>query len=184
MNESYQIDFLIVSHDAERWNFSESTNLSEALMVATKTNNAKTPDGHQTIVVNLWHNPRTAFEAMAIARDAMREGVPNFLKGAKRIEIGGETWGEIVSVDEAVIKKDWFLPCAFAQSDLTRTAYRLAQGNLSLPTVSHQNEIPMCALGDLGKLGYDIRDIHDAFEISNSFTSFPAFWGHDSKNLI
>ena len=40
----------------------------------------------------------------------------------------------------------------------------------------------MCRLDQLGALGYDRRDIHDAFLISTEDSSpYPAFWGHEAK---
>ena len=37
--ENYQVEFLVASHDPERWNFSESTSLSEVMLVARKIRN-------------------------------------------------------------------------------------------------------------------------------------------------
>lgn len=186
VNRDYRLDYLIVSHDAEHWNFSESTNLSEALLVATRNHASKSPEGHQTIVVNLWRNPRTAVEALTIARDALQNGAPDLItgRGAKRIIVEGETWGEILSVDDTTIKQDWFLPCAFAQSDLIRMAYYLAKGCLWLPTIAEAQPIPICKLEELGKLGYDIRDVRDGFDPVDAPTPFPAFWSHDSKAVL
>lgn len=35
--KNYQLEFLVASQDPERWNFSESTSLSEVMLVAQKT---------------------------------------------------------------------------------------------------------------------------------------------------
>jgi hypothetical protein len=40
-------------------------------------------------------------------------------------------------------------------------------------------------LEELGELGYDQRDIHDAFTVSRTdWSPYPAFWNHNSKKVI
>jgi hypothetical protein len=64
--KNYQVEFLVASHDPERWNFSESTSLSEVMLVARKLEKEEDDSGKSTVVLNLWRNPDTAFEALAI----------------------------------------------------------------------------------------------------------------------
>lgn len=66
---SYGLECLIVSHEPDRWNFSENTDLSEVLVVAKKMaevrpGKRRSPD---VICVNLWKNPKTVFEALGVA---------------------------------------------------------------------------------------------------------------------
>src|SRR2546428_646651 len=68
INRKYQIEFLVASQDPERWNFSESTDLSEVLLVARKLRQNASPDNTPVVGVNLWRNPTTSFEALAIAQ--------------------------------------------------------------------------------------------------------------------
>jgi hypothetical protein len=82
------------------------------------------------------------------------------------------------------MKADWFLPCAFAQSDLTRTAYHLMQRNLKLPHSDKFEPIQLCQLTELGEIGRDRRDIYDGFELTTSKTIYPAFWGHDADTIL
>jgi hypothetical protein len=45
----------------------------------------------------------------------------------------------------------------------------------------------MCRLDELGGLGYDVRDIADAFEVDRSatrWTPHPAFWDHNAKRVV
>jgi len=65
IKEGYELEFVIVSHDPEQWNFSENTSLSEVLLVATKAP-AKVENPKRTVFVNLWKNPGTTFEALAV----------------------------------------------------------------------------------------------------------------------
>ena len=55
------------SHDPLRWNFSESTSLSEVLIIARKGYPDSPPSVKPLLSVNLWRNPTTAFEAFALA---------------------------------------------------------------------------------------------------------------------
>ncbi len=74
INTWFQIDYLIVSHDAQRWNFSESTSLSEALLVATRK--LRVAPDHKTRIVNLWRNPATVIEALPLVNQIQREDPP------------------------------------------------------------------------------------------------------------
>ena len=186
INSKYAIDYVIASHDPQRWNFSESTDLSEVLLVATKYGNLAPSHtkGNKTIAVNLWRNPTNALEALSISTQILRATPPDLVagQGATSIMLNGEKAGEITSYSWQDMQKDWFLPCAFAQSDLIRTAYSLFQGILRIPTTNEESSFEVCQLSELGALGYDRRDIHDGFDLTPSVTNYPSFWGHDAAS--
>ena len=49
------------------------------------------------------------------------------------------------------------------------------------------HSIPLCRLDALGGIGYDVRDITDAFEVdrtASNWTPHPGFWNHDSKRVV
>jgi hypothetical protein len=187
INQKYRIDYVVVSHDAERWNFSDSTDLSEVLLVATKNPNNGAPKGqHQTTAVNLWRNPTSALEALAIAAQILEGEPPDLVtgQGAAQLRINGHKAGEVVMVSWDEMQGDWFLPCAFAQADLIRSAYSLLKGELKLPGIEQVAQLPLARLGDLGVLGPDRRDIHDGFELTTSPSAYPAFWGHDAQAML
>ena len=186
VNEKYRIDHVIVSHDAERWNFSDSTDLSEVLLAATRNEDKEAPSGHKTIAVNLWRNPTTALEALSIATQILASEPPDLIngQGAAPLLLNGMKAGEIVAYDWSAMQRDWFLPCAFAQADLTRSAYHLLAGRLNLPGLDKLHHLPLTELANLGQLGPDRRDIHDGFELSEAPTPFPTFWGHDAKSVL
>ncbi|MCY4023115.1 MAG: hypothetical protein OXF32_06680 [Anaerolineaceae bacterium] len=181
VNTFFRIDFLIVSHDAERWNFSESTSLSEVLLVATRE--PCLSENHKTTIVNLWHNPATAIEALPLANQIQRGKPPDLSasQGVATLTIGGEKAAEMISVDCGTLKADWFLPCSFAQADLTRIVLRLRKGEVWLPTLTKSAEVSLCSLETLGTLGPDARDIHDGFLAVDSPTTFASFWGHKAN---
>jgi len=188
INRKYRIEFLIASQDSERWNFSESTDLSEVLLVAQKYSAVKAPKENPVIAVNLWRNPTTSFEALAIAHALTRDAPPDLLdgQGALDICIGEQKAGEAIALawDDLKAQPHWLLPCAFAQSDLIRAAYHLQKGKLWLPTRKPTSKLPLCPLGELGTLGPDARDVHDAFKVSKSSTAYPAFWGHKADEVL
>jgi hypothetical protein len=186
INQKYAIDYIIVSHDAEKWNFSDSTELSEALLVATKYDNIRPPQDHKTTIVNLWRNPTTALEALSIAAQITQAEPPDLVldRGVHSLQHGESKAGEVVTMPWGDVKEDWFLPCAFAQADLTRSAYQLIKGYLRLPDSDYDNKLPLASLGLLGKLGPDRRDIYDGFNVTSSITNYPAFWGHEADKML
>jgi len=186
IRRNYHLEYIIISSDPLRWNFSESTDLSEVMLVARKNElpNGTSGGNGVTVSVNLWRNPETAFEALAIAR-SLNQGSPPDLatgQGALRVGVGEDKMGEAVSMPWTDLRDRyaWLLPCAFAQSDLVRVAMSLIAGRVWLPGRSQTWPVQLCRLDSLGELGPDRRDIHDGFELSKSVTSYPAFWGHDS----
>jgi hypothetical protein len=185
----YHVEHLVCSHDPQRWNFSESTHLSEVLLVAAKGNRTrKSADADaRATAVNLWRNPTTPFEALAIARTLRQREAPDLEtgQGALELMLGEEKLGEAVSVPWSYLKEreGWLLPCSFAQADLVRAAHYLLQGKLWLPGRGVQGKLPMAPLGEMATVGPDRRDVHDGFSLSQSATSYPAFWGHDADNV-
>ena len=76
----------------------------------------------------------------------------------------------------------------FSQSFLARVHWELDKNSrLAMPGASVQQSIPLCRLNALGGLGYDVRDITDAFEVDRTasrWTPYPGFWDHDAERVI
>jgi len=184
----YAVECVIVSQDPTRWNFSENTHLSEALLVAQKTADA-TDDPQRdddVVFVNLWRNPRTVFEALLTAQGII-SGQPPSLEagqGAQAIRVGEQKIGEAFRVPRSRLTGGyWGLCSSYAQTDLARTASFLVDGRVRLPGVQGETPIALVRLGDLGTLGPDVRDIHDAFTRASSPTQYRAHWGHESNDV-
>lgn len=182
----YQLEYLVVSHDPSRWNFSENTELSEVLVVARMTDDPHKgrPKGDSVVCVNLWKNPSTAVEALGVAHCISKVEPPDLDagQGALEIMIGDTKFGEAVSIPWGSIRDGvWILPCAFGQSELLRVAYHLALGEMLLPWAGSSIKIPMCRLGELGLLGPDRRDVMDGFQLASGVTGYPSLWGHDAQ---
>lgn len=187
LSKDYRVEYIVASQDPERWNFSESTDLSEVLLVARKQGAEQGEEPPRVVGVNLWRNPGTSFEAFAIAHCLAKGDPPDLVtgQGAYEVCIGNRKVGEAISIpwEDLQAQPSWLLPCAFAQSDLIRAAYHLQRGDIWLPGRGIVGHIPLCPLGNLGTLGPDARDIHDGFTISQTATPYLAFWGHDAKSM-
>jgi hypothetical protein len=181
----YVIETVIASHDPAKWSFSENTDLSEVLMVARKG----LPSGdEQTIFVNLWRNPRTIGDALAVAA-AINDAEPASLGTASRpkhgvtaLRIGDIKIGEVVALPAVELDGD-LLGCTFAQTDLVRLAWFLAKGVLTLPGARDRVPVPIASLGQWADIGPDRRDIADGFTVEGTPTPYPALWGHSADGM-
>ena len=64
----FTLDVVITSHDPQRWNFSDSTDLSEALLIATRRPRQPAKADSRTTFVNLWRNPDGVVDAHRVAQ--------------------------------------------------------------------------------------------------------------------
>lgn len=181
LSARYHVRTVIVSHEPRQWQFSENTNISEALIVARKLRPSEKPG--PTAFLNLAHKPRTVVEALALAEAVLHAtGAPLMGNaGTQVVRSNGTVFGELVEATPDMVSKElWSYPTAFAQTDLVRATYYLSKGSLWIPGSGIVGTAPMTGLGALGKLGPDRRDIGDGFNVSQTPTSYPAFLGHDS----
>lgn len=182
----YKLEHIIASHDPNRWNFSENTDLSEVLVIARKVDDphAVAPNEGDVICLNLWKNPTTVVEALSVAHSLNNASPPSITtgQGAHEVMLGDVKFGEAVTIPWVDIRDgSWMPPCAFAQSDLLRVANHLVKGNLYLPGAGITGKVALCPLQQLGGLGPDRRDIHDGFRLAKGVTAYPALWSHDAS---
>ena len=174
----YDLEYVITSHEPDHWNFSDTTELSEVLIVARKRV-AGEPDRPAGKYVNLWHNPRNAVEALTLQHliTTSNAATIDAGSGVTSLAVGPLKYGEVLEVPKDLDVDDWSAPCAFAQTALVRCLFRLFKGDLSLPGDAIARTLPLAPLGHLGSLGPDPRDVYDGFEITKSMTPYPALWG-------
>ena len=181
--KKYELQYVICSHEPNNWNFSYSTELSETLLVLSKKSSDELAE---TVFVNLSNQPKTSIEALAVARE-IQSKTPGDLTsntGTCEIHTDGKKFGEMVHLSiEKFNSVSWALPVAFAQTDLCRIAFHLSQGDIFLPHLAKVGTIKTKKLSDIAELGPDGRDIYDGFSLTNSQTSYPAFWGYDADVL-
>ena len=184
IERDFTLDMVIVSHDPLRWNFSDSTDLSEALLIATRR-----PSGngsgreHRTTFVSLWQNPDGVLDAHRTAQ-AIADTVPANLEaaGAALLEVDGRHVGDLASIPESrLIGKKW-AGVQFARADLTRSALLLLDdGEVWVPGESAVGRVPLCPLDQLGAVGPDRRRLVDGFERTTVQTAYPMVEGHDTE---
>jgi len=187
LTDRYHLRALIVSHDPNHWNFSENTDLSEVLLIASRN-----PIGVRrvddrfpspiTLCVNLWHNPTDPLKALLLAEQLreLSDAQPDTIYD---LWLGNEKAGETVIMRWSDLRAlpHWLFPFAFAQGELVKTLLRLWRDG-----TFNETHLPLCPLQQLGELGPDRRGIHDSFEIlegTSTPTDYPAFWGHDARTV-
>ncbi len=183
IERDFALDTVIASHDPLRWNFSDSTDLSEALLIATRRFEKHDAAKRRTTFVNLWHNPDGVLDAHRMAQ-AITTTVPAKLEdtGTALLEVDAQHVGEIVSIPESkLIGRKWS-GVQFARADLIRSALRLLDdGEVWVPGEEDSARIPLCRLDELGQIGPDIRDVRDGFEPTDAVTAYPMVANHDTE---
>ena len=179
----YRLETVVSSHDAERPNFSENTDLSELLFIARKLESGEKPG--RTTYISLWRNPRSIHEAMYLANEIERVGSVVGIEesGLTDAGTGDAKLAELMTLPAAVDDGIW-LGALFAQVELLRVAWHLENGHLWLPDSTRKTSLLICELRALGPLGPDQKRIHEGFKISQSdWSPFPGFWGHNAKEV-
>ena len=198
IDAKYELEYVVTSHDPAKWSFSENTDLSEVLLIARKRTDASAKVGNCTFI-NLWRNPSSAPQALAIAQLALSGSPPNISlaveenddgstslvidDGVAPLQLAGVKWGEMLSVSRAVLGQRNWIGGAFAQTDLTRCLLAVINGKLRLPGSNAVHDIIICSFGELARFGPDRRDIADGFTTTTVATPYPAFWGHDADRV-
>lgn len=179
----YHLETVVSSHDAERFNFSENTDLSEILFIARKIKPKETPG--RTSYISLWRNPRSIHEALDLANRIVQVKEPVRVEDAGLSTISGPSGklGEITSMPAATGEQNW-TGGLFAQTELLRICWALEKGELRIPGQSKTVPVPICRLDTLGALGPDRKRIHEGFKVTTAdWTPYPAFWGHESAKV-
>ena len=124
----FALDMVIASHDPARWNFSDSTSLSEVLLIATRRPETGREE-RRTTFVNLWRNPDGVFDAHLVAR-AVAATPPARIEdaGAALLEVDGEHVGETFTMPEPDRAGGQWSGVQFARADVVRSARSLLGG--------------------------------------------------------
>ena len=183
IERDFALDMVIASHDPQRWNFSDSTDLSEALLIATRRPERNDAAEHLTTFVNLWQNPDVLLDAHRVAQ-AITSTTPVRLEetGTALLEVDGRHVGEVISIPEStLVHRKWF-GVQFARADVTRSALKLwADGQVWVPGEGNTAGVPLCPLTELGEIGPDRRRLVDGFDRTDSVTAYPLVSGHDTE---
>ena len=91
IEKDFALDTVITSHDPLRWNFSDSTDLSECLLIATRRPDKNDGTERRTTFINLWQNPTGVLDAHRLAQ-AVTSTTPAKLEetGTALLEVDGQ----------------------------------------------------------------------------------------------
>lgn len=183
LSDDFQLEYVIASHEAGQHNFSDSTSLSEVLLIARRQGADDDHSGKRTTWVNLSENPDGAIEALATVA-AIRRVLP--VAKAEELQLtGGLTGvvGEAFSRPSPCTAEPWRW-ATFKSELLSQVGVSLLSNQpIRLPRATADIAIPLRPLDDIGLFGRDVRDVHDAFEESATPQGFPAFWGHAADKI-
>ena len=183
IERDFDLDIVITSHDPQRWNFSDSTDLSEALLIATRRAEGETSELSRTTFVNLWRNPDGVLDAHRVAQ-AITTATPARVEetGTELLKIDGRPIGEVASIPTPMIAGKKWSGVQFSRADLIRSALRLLDdGEVWVPGESATSKVPLCRLNALGQVGPDRRRLVDGFDRTSSVTSYPLVEGHNTE---
>ena len=195
IEQEFALDMVITSHDPLRWNFSDSTDLSEVLIIATRRPKHKVADGRRIHFVNLWKNPTTITDAHLTAQaisDARGSGYESHDIKTALVRVSGQEAGEITGLPASATYDRWY-GGQFSRGDLLRGALTLLNNShVSIPGTPTPAGAPrirgtpsapvsLCRLDELGEIGPDRRDLWDAFEPVNGTTGYPMVENHDTE---
>jgi hypothetical protein len=165
--QKFHLEHIVVSYDAQNgYNFSESTSLSEVLIVAKRREVSK--EDELTTITLLLTKPTTALEARALAFKILKTGGGYLeVNGArayvyrvprKRLVERALNWGSLV---------------AFPEPRLTQIANSILDGKI------FNKEVPMVRLNEIATIGIDRHQFHDAFNKASGRQpgSYPAVYG-------
>ena len=182
IESNFVLDMVITSHDPLRWNFSDSTDLSEALLIATRRSEGQDQAERRTTFINLWHNAEGVLDAHRVAQ-AITGTTPARLEetGTALLEVDGRHVGEALSMPQSKLAGKKWSGVQFARVDLVRSALRLLDnGEVWVPGEATTANISMCQFGELGQVGPDRRRLVDGFDRTSSVTAYPLVEGHDT----
>lgn len=184
--DRFHLELVITSHDSERPNFSENTDLSELLFIARRLQ-PKEKAGVSTYI-NLWRNPRSIHEALDHAARISVEiaAIAGKVGQARIINSASGILGEVTTLPAPKDADNW-TGAIFAQSHLMQAHWALdIKHEVKLPGEKTAHPLTLCRLDQLGSLGYDARDIFDAFAVDKTATTwspYPGFWNHDADSV-
>ena len=183
IERDFALNMVIASHDPLRWNFSDSTDLSEALLIATRRPDSQDIADRRTTFVNLWRNPDGVLDAHRVAQ-AITATMPARLEetGTALLDVDGRHVGEVLSIPEMKLASKKWSGVQFARADLIRGALKLLDdGEVWVPGEGEAATIQLCRLGELGQVGPDRRRLVDGFDRTHSVTAYPLVAGHDTE---
>ena len=151
----YHVEYIIVSYDSDKYNFSESTNLAECMFIARSREHPR--KNETTDFVMLLKKPTTSIEAIALAQEISKGGNTYFT--------GGKSKAFVRAIDRKVLidnVDNWGRFVCLPELDILHQIDGILAGRIS---IGHQNvAIPMTKFNELIKtIGVDRQRFSDTF---------------------
>ena len=160
LNEKWQVEAIVTSHDPRRIYFSENTSITESLMVARRRLIDEEP--RPTKFINLAKNPVSSFDALGLAKDIEDDDLSD--------------WGTVQwNTADAMTAGDW-LPMVFYDPNLTAAARMLRHGMGGV----------LKPLGDMALVsppGQGVREVFRRVRARQS-PNMRALWRHESEERV
>ena len=155
LSENFHLEHVVLSYDAENgYNFSESTSLSETLIVARRR---REEENEETTLTILLRKPSTSLEARALAFKVIKAEKDEYveLNGARAYVYRFPRNVLIANLD------NWGRLCAFLSPSLNRIISEIFSGRL------YEKQVPMTFLGEIvDVVGLAVRGgtFHEVFK--------------------
>jgi hypothetical protein len=192
------IDYIILSDEYQAYNFSENTDLSETLLVATRVHSENEEESHKCAVVILRRKPRNEFEARILASTLtniwksintsdLHDIYINESANPFAIKVGGEEIGEAFAVSKELLEDNidnWTPLFAFTSSELNKLTYDIvSRSTIPLGNKLRDLRLPLIDVQDIAEVGPDAKQVYTNFDPVNTTTSIPAFWGRQEEDV-
>ena len=174
----------IADAEGEDCAFSADTTMAECMVVATKGKKADNTGRGTFIPLN--RRPRSVIEALEIANTIHRikrvRQLEDGPSGSNLIKVGDDPFGHALNCP-LQMNSPWEV-VRIKEMALIQSAYRLANGEMWLPTQASLLEIPICFVNEIAVVGAHHRDIREegkrgAFDLEKSYTQtelYPGLW--------
>jgi len=171
----YHLEYVVVSMDPIMgYNFSESTSLSETLLIAKRTTNHN--EKEKTGIVCLLKKPTTAMAATQLAHEA----VQSYASKADKMDIFKYGYSQQNVISQGVVAytvprnilleniDNWGKLIAFTDPWLTIQALELLEGKIQ--TSRNKVAAPLKQIGKIARIGIDRHQFHDNFQRADEET--------------
>ncbi|MEM4218314.1 MAG: hypothetical protein QXZ09_09865, partial [Candidatus Methanomethylicaceae archaeon] len=185
----FHLEYVVVSYDPQGgYNFSESTALSECLIVARKA--SKHSENEKTCIVALLKKPNSALEGVWLAHEIIEkynkaDEIDAITKGyhaGNYVKAEGCN-GIVYTVPRKLLLKhldNWGKLLAFTNPQLSIYALELLEGKIRLGT--SEISVPIKRLGEIATIGIDRHQFHDYFEmVEGAPSALPCLYGGEEE---
>ncbi|HWQ17993.1 MAG TPA: hypothetical protein VNL13_09210 [Sulfolobales archaeon] len=181
----FHLEYVIVSNDPkEGYGFSESTDLSECLVIARRVD--KHESDERTCIATLFRKPRTAFEGVWLAHEiidrcgkAAEIDITMVRSNPSNNIEAGRSGGVVYTIPRRLLLKhldNWGKLLAFTNPRLSSYVLELLEGRIRLG--ARGIRIPVKRLGEIAVIGIDRHQFHNNFKRAvEAPGSLPALYG-------